>query len=75
MTVSDGVGRPRVPEVVARDERILAAVNAHVEDGVRVTDLATELDIRQALVVHALNRLRREGLVVRRDGYRWWPLS
>lgn len=76
MTAADGIGRPRTPEVVERDEQVLTVVRKNHEHGVRTATIRAECGIENPLmVVHSLNRLRREGKVERRDGYRWWPTS
>jgi hypothetical protein len=76
VTAADGIGRPRTPEVVDRDERVLAIVREHDQTGVRTATIRERCSIENSLlVVHSLNRLRREGKVERRDGYRWWPLG
>jgi hypothetical protein len=76
VTAADGIGRPRLPEVIERDEQVLAAVVEHgSEAGVRTAALRRACDLEHAPLVHSLNRLRRAGKVERRDGYRWWPLQ
>jgi hypothetical protein len=74
MTTKDGIGRPRPPETVERDDKVLAAVvELGSENGVRTANLRTKTGLDKMPLVHSLNRLRRSGKVDRRDGYRWWP--
>lgn len=73
MTAQDGVGAPRKPEIIERDANVLAAVINRRERGARVGDLTKELDLEHRLLFHSLTRLRAQGALERRDGYRWWP--
>lgn len=70
----DGIGAPRKPEIVERDELVLTIVNEHNEHGARVGSIANTLELDIDLIKHSLSRLRRAGKVERRDGYRWWPV-
>lgn len=56
-------GRPRSPETIERDERVLSALRA----GGQLTkeQLVTELGLAPNMIYLSLWRLRREGRVVR----------
>lgn len=56
-------GRPRSPQTVERDERVLAALR--VGDQLTKAQLVADLDLSPNMVYLSLWRLRREGRVVR----------
>lgn len=75
MTTHDGIGRPRVPEVVERDELVYRTiVELGSETGVRAPQLRQVCDLTQPTLRNCLGRLSQEGRIVRRSGYLWWPV-
>jgi predicted transcriptional regulator len=69
-----GPGRPRVPEVVQRDEVVLKHVTSN--GPIQVRDIAEALDIKKSSAYLSLWRLRREGKVVynREGASRMWAV-
>lgn len=71
------MGRPRSPHAIERDEHVLLQLYSAFPRGRRSAVLAEILQVDQRFVRYSLDRLRRRGLVERRDGYQWYatPIS
>lgn len=72
-----GPGRPRVPEVIERDEKVLSQVQAAGPDGVQVKVVAEALGSPKNAVYLSLWRLRRDGRVKyeRNGAKRVWQVN
>lgn len=80
MTSRDGIGAPRRLDTIAREEAVLAEARRLAraelrglrhEDALRVLPQGTT----RKQVNYTLERLARDGHLVRRDGYAWHPVA
>lgn len=69
-TPTDGRGRPRPAETIARDEQVLAALTAAGAEGLTRPNLAAATELPGNQVYLSLYRLKRDGKAVR-DGGAW----
>jgi len=80
----DGIGAPRRPSTIRREQLVLA--EAHLlsvlerrglryEDAVRVVVAAGDEVPTRKQINYTLERLARDGKLERRDGYNWYPLE
>jgi len=79
MAARDGIGAPRRPSTIEREQLVLAEAHKlsviekrglRYEDAVRVL----EPGLTRKQINYTLERLARGGHLERRDGYNWYPL-
>jgi hypothetical protein len=75
----DGVGAPRKPSVLEREEAVLTeALRLHQTErrGLRYEDARKVLGdgVTRKQINYTLERLARDGRLVRRDGYSWFAV-
>ena len=84
MTARDGIGAPRKPSTIAREQRVLA--EAHLlyvlqhrglryEDALKACLVEGEPAPTRKQINYTLERLAQDGKLERRDGYNWYPVE